>query len=138
MPWSILVIVVVGALVAPLTVHAQIYRWINEKGVVTYGNAPPSHAREVRRVDIDGSGWSGIQRTPPSATLVQPVRPSWDTQTSRGWPSSVDRTTLDAAASYLMWRDRCFAERRGDCANPSAGTQDARPSDVPSDASARQ
>jgi hypothetical protein len=39
--------------VAPL--HAQqLYRWVDEKGVVNYGDQPPPKATDARRVDAEG------------------------------------------------------------------------------------
>lgn len=47
---SMLVVLAV-ALAAPQAAFAQPYRWVDERGVVNYGDAPPANAKNVRRLD---------------------------------------------------------------------------------------
>lgn len=47
---SFLVMIAV-ALAAPQAAFAQLYKWVDERGVVNYGDAPPANAKGVRRLD---------------------------------------------------------------------------------------
>lgn len=42
---------IAGALAAPQAAFAQPYKWVDERGVVNYGDAPPANAKGVRRLD---------------------------------------------------------------------------------------
>ena len=53
-----------GAGTLPLAVTAATYKWIDDKGVVNYGNAPPAAARQVRQLDEEASRVSTIQAVP--------------------------------------------------------------------------
>jgi Domain of unknown function (DUF4124) len=53
-----------GAGALPLAVTAATYKWIDDKGVVNYGNAPPAAARQVRQLDEDAARVSTIQAVP--------------------------------------------------------------------------
>jgi hypothetical protein len=52
----------------PLGVVAATYKWIDERGVVNYGNAPPAAARQVTQLDEENSRVSTIP-SPPRAQL---------------------------------------------------------------------
>lgn len=44
-----------AALFATLPLHAQqLYRWVDENGVVNYGDQPPAKAKDARKVEADG------------------------------------------------------------------------------------
>jgi len=51
----------IGAGTLPLAVAPATYKWIDDKGVVNYGNAPPAAARQVRQLDDEASRVSTIQ-----------------------------------------------------------------------------
>jgi len=51
-----------GAL--PLAAMPATYKWIDDKGVVNYGNAPPAAARQVKRLDEEAARVSTIQAVP--------------------------------------------------------------------------
>jgi len=53
-----------GAGALPLAVTAATYKWIDDKGVVNYGNAPPAAARQVKQLDDEASRVSTIQSIP--------------------------------------------------------------------------
>src|SRR5574338_1000949 len=52
-----------SALVAP-PAEAQVYKWVDEKGVVNYGSEPPP-GRPVKELPKDGSGISVVPAPPP-------------------------------------------------------------------------
>lgn len=44
-----------AALLATLPLHAQqLYRWVDENGVVNYSDQPPAKAKDARRVEAEG------------------------------------------------------------------------------------
>jgi hypothetical protein len=49
---------VLGALAQPAL--AQLYRWVDERGAVNYGDTPPSNARQVTPLNPDRSGVSVV------------------------------------------------------------------------------
>jgi hypothetical protein len=113
--------VLLCALVAALPASGQIYRWVDDRGVVNYSNKPPADVSAVR-IDRQESRLSIIPTAPrgiptyaptPARLLPSPV-----------FPSNVDRATVSALGGALEWRERCFAERRVDCTNPTAATDD--------------
>ncbi len=53
-----------GAGTLPLAVTAATYKWIDDRGVVNYGNALPATARQVRQLDEDAGRVSTIQGVP--------------------------------------------------------------------------
>jgi hypothetical protein len=116
------------ALAAALPASAQVYRWVDERGVINYAAKPPGDGRAVVRLDLQESRVSVIPTAPrpsrsalPPTTALSPVTP--------GFPSAIDQTTVGALQSrYPDWRARCIAERRVDCDNPSVATFDHVPS----------
>jgi len=53
-----------GAGALPLVATAATYKWVDEKGVVNYGNAPPVAARQVRQLDERAARVSTISAVP--------------------------------------------------------------------------
>jgi hypothetical protein len=52
----------------PAGAHAEIYKWVDEKGVVNYGSKPPEGARKLRQLDENASTVSTIP-APPRAQV---------------------------------------------------------------------
>jgi len=109
-PVAILVLCAYTA--ASLPVGAQVYRWTDDRGRVTYGNLPPADAARLTRLDAD-AGRAG-----------DPVKPVLGTRRAREFagaaipapsefPGLVDRTTVAAARRSLEERD--CAVRRARC-----------------------
>lgn len=46
-----MLVVLAAALAAPQAAFAQPYKWVDERGVVNYGDAPPANAKNARRLD---------------------------------------------------------------------------------------
>src|SRR4249920_1729559 len=112
----------IGALALPLLTHAQIYKWVDDKGVTSYGNKPPPNAAGLTTL-TDGESRVSVIPSPRS----QPA-PATRERERDALPSSVDRAAVAAVGRQLEWRERCFAERRVDCTAPTAATYDSTPS----------
>jgi len=55
---SILVAALIAVAVAPLTAEAALYKWIDDNGVVNYGDAPPGGSKNATPVDEASSSLS--------------------------------------------------------------------------------
>jgi hypothetical protein len=55
---SLVALAVLGPLAQPA--GAQLYRWVDERGVVNYGDTPPANARQVTPLNPDKSGVSVV------------------------------------------------------------------------------
>ena len=115
---------VVCALVAAVPASAQVYRWVDDGGVINYASRPPGDGRPAVRVDRQESRISIIPTAPrgpltslPPAAALPPAAPSF--------PGLVDQATIGALTPQS--RARCIAERRVDCDNPTAATFDFAP-----------
>lgn len=115
---------VAGALAAP--VAAQTYKWTDESGTTNYGAKPPANARNVQKLDESKSRVSTVPGLQPEALQAEKDRAMQrkidglerDLEAQR-------RETADArsaASSETQWRERCIADRRIDCDDPSRGT----------------
>jgi hypothetical protein len=111
-------------LAAAAPASAQVYRWVDDRGVVNYASAPPRDGRPAVRVDLQESRISVI----PLAERAQPHPAAALPAAARGFPSAVDQATLGGLQRVPDWRARCIAERRVDCDDPSPATFDYTPS----------
>jgi len=129
-----------GALTMPLLAHAQIYKWIDQKGVTSYGQKPPRDAVKVTALQAD-SNLSTIplaiprepqRQTQPAAALWEARAAMWEARAVQlermGVSGGFDRPIAVSAPDVAAWRERCFAERRVDCGRPTEGTFDTVPS----------
>lgn len=120
----ILLSALAGALVLlALPAGAQIYRWVDERGVVNYASRPPADGVRAVRVDQAESRISVIPMAPRARDPVPPL----SSAVAPGFPGAVDQATVATLASSMSAagrRERCFAERRVDCTNPTAATYD--------------
>jgi hypothetical protein len=102
-----LAILVAGGLAPPAVAQ---YKWVDEKGVTNYGNAPPQNARNVEKVDQRVSTVPG---------------PKPDAQAGGGGaakqasPEAQQRAQSAPGSDAAAARERCIAERRVDCDEPS-------------------
>lgn len=55
-------------LVTPWPANADVYKWVDERGVVNYGDAPPARASDARRLDL-GAGTLSVVPGIPSEEL---------------------------------------------------------------------
>jgi hypothetical protein len=107
--------------VAPLA-EAQVYKWVDERGVVNYSTTPPAN-RPSTKVDEDSGRVSTIRAPDQSRTQ--------ETQRERALQQRVDELERDAAsrqsppqqdiAAQRQSREDCLAQRRIDCDDPSRG-----------------
>jgi hypothetical protein len=126
----------IGALALPALAHAQIYKWVDDKGVTSYGNKPPPNA--VRLTTLT-DGESRLSVVPSARPQPAPAARERDLESRiapaerdrDALPSGVDRATVAALGRHIEWRERCFAERRVDCTAPTAATYDTTPSYSP-------
>lgn len=108
--------------VAPFA-EAQVYKWVDERGVVNYSTTPPAN-RPSTKVDEDSGRVS---------TIKAPDQPRpQDTQRERALQQRVDELEREAAKSretppqqdltaQRQSREDCLAQRRIDCDDPSRG-----------------
>ncbi len=115
---------VVCALAAAVPASAQVYRWVDDRGVVNYASKPPGDGRSAVRIDHQESRISVV----PAARASSAPLPSTATlpRAQQAFPGMVDQTTLGALSPDV--RLRCIAERRVDCDSPTAATFDVVPS----------
>lgn len=109
--------------------QADVYKWVDEKGVVNYSNSPPEKRKSVK-LDEENGRVSTIQS--------DYARDDATTQRERALQQRVARLEQEAALSrqtaaqqeaaaqegYRQWREQCFAQRRVDCDDPYAGAYD--------------
>ncbi|MGH8703758.1 MAG: DUF4124 domain-containing protein [Burkholderiales bacterium] len=107
--------------------HAEIYKWVDDKGVVNYSNSPPANRKSVTldeeqgRVSTieayDHSKSGGARREQALQERVARL----EQEVARGRQTAA----LDAAAAaeaYRVWREQCIAQRRVDCDDPYAAS----------------
>jgi hypothetical protein len=126
-----------GALTMPLLAHAQIYKWIDQKGVTSYGEKPPRNAVKVTVLQAD-SNLSTIPLAIPRELQPQ-TQSAWEARAAMrearavqvermGVSGGFDRSIAVPTPDVTAWRERCFAERRVDCGRPTEATFDTVPS----------
>ena len=117
---------ILGALIAAVLASpgiAQLYKWVDDKGVTNYGSTPPANARSVEKVDesrvstVPGQKPEEVQAGEKRALeqKVDQLERDLDAQ-RRATAQAQERAAADA-----QWRERCLADRRIDCDDPSRG-----------------
>jgi hypothetical protein len=53
------------AIAVPAAAYADVYKWIDEKGGVTYGNVPPPSAKKLTQLDEGNGRVSTVPGIPP-------------------------------------------------------------------------
>ena len=54
-----------AAIAVPAAAHADVYKWVDEKGGVTYGNVPPPSAKKLTQLNEDNGRVSTVPGIPP-------------------------------------------------------------------------
>jgi len=134
-----------GVLTMPLLAHAQIYKWIDQKGGTSYGQKPPRDAVKVTVLQAD-SNLSTIplpiprerqRQTQPAAAIWEARAAMWEARAVQlermGVSGGFDRPIAVPTPDVAAWRERCFAELRVDCSRPTDATFDYVPSFSPRD-----
>jgi hypothetical protein len=125
------ILAVVAAAVLASPAGAQLYKWVDDKGVTNYGSAPPANARNVQKVDESNPRVSTVPGLKPEEVQAGENRALQ--QKVDGLERDLEaqrRATADAqarAAADTQWRERCLADRRVDCDDPSRGQIDYDP-----------
>lgn len=108
---SVACILLAGALAAALPAGAQVYRWMDDRGGITYGNQPPPDPAGLTRLDM------GLSRTGPLASPAAYARrppprefPGAATPAPSAFPGLVDQQTVTAAFRALDLH-RCETRR---------------------------
>jgi hypothetical protein len=108
-------------------VHAETYKWVDEKGVVNYSNTPPVDRKSVRLDDEQGRV-STIEAYDYSKSRAATREQALQERVARLEQEAAhtrQTAALDAAAAaeaYRQWREQCFAQRRVDCDDPYAAS----------------
>jgi hypothetical protein len=116
-----------ASLLLALPAHAQIYKWVDDKGVVNYTGTPPANRKSVA-LDEEQGRVSTIQAVDYSKVgaarreqALQARVARLEEEVARGQQTAA----LDAAAAadaYRVWREQCIAQRRVDCDAPYAAS----------------
>jgi hypothetical protein len=107
--------------------RAEVYKWVDEKGVVNYSSTPPEN-RKSTKLDEEQGRVSTIPAVDYSKSGAPRREQALQERVAR-LEQEVTRTrqaaALDAAAAaeaYQAWREQCIAQRRVDCDNPYAAS----------------
>jgi hypothetical protein len=119
---------ILGALAAAVlasSAGADLYKWVDEKGVTNYGAAPPANARNVQKIDESSPRVSTVPGLKPEEVQAGENRALQQKadQLERDRDAQ-RRATADAQAradADARWREQCLADRRIDCDDPSRG-----------------
>jgi Domain of unknown function (DUF4124) len=107
---------------------AQLYKWTDETGTTNYGNKPPANARNVQKLDESKSRVSTVPGLKPEEIQAEQNRALQQKADSLERDAAAQRRETAGAqssvASDAQWRERCLADRRVDCDDPSRGTFD--------------
>jgi len=109
--------------------HAEIYKWVDDKGVVNYSNTPPPANRKSVKLDEEQGRVSTIEAYDYSRSGAPRREQALQERVARLEQELLARgrqvAALDAAAAaeaYRAWREQCFAQRRVDCDDPYAAS----------------
>ncbi len=116
-----------AALALAPAVHADIYKWVDDKGVVNYTSTPPEN-RNSTKLDEEQGRVSTIEAYDYSRSGAQRREQALQERVARLEEEAArgrQAAALDAAAAaeaYRVWREQCIAQRRVDCDGPYAGS----------------
>jgi hypothetical protein len=120
-------LLLVASLAAAPAVHAQVYKWVDEKGVVNYSSAPPPKGKGVVKLEDDNGRVTTIPapvRRDDPATAADPALRQRVEQLEReaaAQRQSAAQQEIAGAEAYRRWVEQCRAERRVDCDDPNRG-----------------
>jgi hypothetical protein len=128
-------VLVIAACVAWLasapSAQAQVYKWVDDQGVVNYSSTPPPKGRSAVTLDADKGRVTTIpapdarrEAAAPGgdAALRQRIdQLERDAAAQRQAASQQDAAAAEAAR---RWREQCLAERRVDCDDAGRGVFD--------------
>lgn len=122
----------VSALVLAGGAQAQVYKWVDEKGVVNYSSTPPPTGGPAVMVDES----KGRVTTVPAPEVQRDAAATGDPalrrrveqleQEAAAQRQMAAQQDAAAAEAYRRWRAQCLADRRVDCDDPYRGSLDYR------------
>jgi hypothetical protein len=116
----------VSAVMLAGVAHAQVYKWVDDKGVVNYSNSPPPKGKGVVKLDEDRvtTIHAPEARRDESAAAADPALRRRVDELEREAASqrqSAAQQEAAAAGAQRRWIEQCRAERRVDCDDPGRG-----------------
>jgi hypothetical protein len=115
---------VLAGLAGTVAAHAQVYKWVDDKGVVNYSSAPPPQGRSGVRLNEEASRVTTVpapearrdDAAPALRRRVEQLEREADAQRQAALQQ-------DAAANEAQrrWIEQCRAARRVDCDDPNRG-----------------
>src|SRR5215471_8385675 len=114
-----LAVTVVTLAVAQAT-YAQVYKWIDEKGVVNYrrrNTRAPNSTRRTGRVSTVESYNYARNLPSPRERALQDRADRLEQEAARNRQTAAQQEAA-AEQGYLQWREACIAQRRVDCDDP--------------------
>jgi hypothetical protein len=107
--------------------RAEVYKWVDEKGVVNYSSTPPENRKSTKldeeqgRVSTIPAFDSSKSGAPRREQALQERVARLEEEVARARQAAmVDEAA--AAQAYRAWREHCIAQRRVDCDNPYAAS----------------
>ena len=111
--------------------HGQVYKWVDDKGVVNYSSYPPLTSKGVVMLDENNGRVTTVPapdaRRDDSAAASDPALRRRVEQLEReaaAQRQSAAQQDAAAAEAYRRWVEQCRAERRVDCDDPNRGALD--------------
>jgi hypothetical protein len=107
--------------------HAEIYKWVDDKGVVNYSNTPPASRKSVKLDEEQGrvSTIEAYDYSRGGASKREQALQDRVARLEQEMARGRQTAALDAAAAaeaYRVWREQCIAQRRMDCDDPSTAS----------------
>lgn len=106
--------------------HAQVYKWVDDKGVVNYSSTPPPKGKGVVKLDEDRVTTipaPEMRRDDPAAAADPALRRRVDQleRETTAQRQSAAQQEAAAAETHRRWVEQCRADRRVDCDDPGRG-----------------
>lgn len=121
------------AVALPALAHGQVYKWLDEKGVVNYSSSPPPKGMGAVTLDVNSGRVTTMpaqaaRRDDPAAASQPALRRRIDQleRDASAQRQSAAQQEAAAADAHRRWVEQCRAERRVDCDDPSRGGLDSR------------
>jgi len=107
--------------------HAEIYKWVDDKGVVNYSTTPPTNRKSVKLDEEQGrvSTIEAVDYSTSGAARREQALQERVARLEQEVALGRQAATQDAAAAseaYRVWREQCVAQRRVDCDGPYAAS----------------
>jgi hypothetical protein len=122
-----LLVMLASALLVVPGAHAQVYKWVDDKGVVNYSSSPPPKGRNAVKLNEDAGRVTTVP-TPEArrddAGAADPALRRRVEQLEREAAAQRQAAAQQDAAAYeaqRRWIEQCRAERRVDCDDPNRG-----------------